>query len=42
MGLVALKHVGYSQTRDRTCVSCIGRHILHQRVTREAGAKDPS
>ena len=29
MGLVALWHVGSSQIRDQTCVSCIGRWILH-------------
>ena len=28
MGLVAPR-VGSSQTRDRTCVSCIGRQILY-------------
>ena len=28
VGLVALWHVGSSQIRDRTCVSCIGRQIL--------------
>ena len=28
MGLVALRHVGSSHTRDQTCVSCIGRWIL--------------
>ena len=28
-GLVALQHVGSSQTRDRTLVSCIGRWILY-------------
>ena len=28
MGLVAPQHVGSSQTRDRTHVSCIGRQIL--------------
>ena len=27
-GLVAPRHVGSSQTRDRICVSCIGRQIL--------------
>ena len=35
MGLVALQHVGYSQTRDRTCVPCIGRWILHHWTNRE-------
>ena len=28
-GLVALRHVGSSQTRDLTCFSCIGRRILY-------------
>ena len=28
-GLVAPWHVGSSQTRDRTCVPCIGRQILN-------------
>ena len=28
MGLVALRHVGSSWTRNRTCVFCIGRQIL--------------
>ena len=28
MGLVALRHVGSSRTRDQTCVPCIGRRIL--------------
>ena len=41
MGLVASWHVapwhvGSSWTRDRTCVSCIGRWILYHRATREA------
>ena len=35
-GLVALRHVGSSQTRARTCVPCIGRRILNHRATREA------
>ena len=35
-GLVALRHVGSSQTRARTCVSCIGRQILNHCATREA------
>ena len=29
IGLSALRHVGSSQTRDRTHVSCIGRQILY-------------
>ena len=33
-GLVVLQHVGSSQTRNRTCVPCIGRwiliHCIHQ------------
>ena len=37
-GLVALRHVGSSWTRDRTCVSYIGRQILYHCVTREAPA----
>ena len=35
MGLVALKHVESSQTRDQTHVSCIGRWILNHGTTRE-------
>ena len=35
MGLVALWHVGSSQTMDRTCVPCIGRWILNHCTTRE-------
>ena len=35
MGLVAPWHVGSSQTKDRTCVSCIGRWILIHCATRE-------
>ena len=34
-GLVALQHVGYSQPRDRTPVSCIGRWIPNHQTTRE-------
>ena len=34
-GLVALRHVDSSQTRDRTCVLCISRWILIHRTTRE-------
>ena len=34
--LVALWHVGYSWTRARTCVPCIGRWILNHCATREA------
>ena len=33
--LVALRHVESSQTRDWTCVSCIGRRILTHCTTRE-------
>ena len=29
-------HVGSSQIRDWTCVSCTGRHTLHHWATREA------
>ena len=36
MGLVALRHVGSSQTGDQTCVSCTGRQILYHWATREA------
>ena len=32
---VTWQHVGSSQTRDRTCVSCIGRQILKHWTTRE-------
>ena len=35
MGLVAPRHVGSSQTRDLTCVPCIGRQILSIWATRE-------
>ena len=35
MGLAALRHVGSSQTRDRTCVSCIARWTLIHCTTRE-------
>ena len=35
-GLVALRHVGSSCTRARTCVPCIGRRILNHCTTREA------
>ena len=34
-GLVAPRHVGSSQTRDLTCVPCIGRQILSIWATRE-------
>ena len=34
-GLVALRHVASSQTRDRTYVPCIGRQILIHCTTRE-------
>ena len=36
MASVALQHVGSSQNRDQTCVSCIGRWILNQCTIREA------
>ena len=36
LGSVALWHVGSSQIRDRTCVSCIDRRILYYWATREA------
>ena len=35
MGLAALWHVGSSQARAWTCVSCIGRRILNHCATRE-------
>ena len=35
-GLVALQHVGSSQTRARTRVPCIGRQILNHCATKEA------
>ena len=35
-GLVAPRHVGSSQSRARTHVSCIGRQILNHCTTREA------
>ena len=38
-GLVALWHVGSSQTRDRTRVRCIGRQILNHCATREVPNK---
>ena len=34
-GLVSLRHVGSSWTRDQTCVPCIGRGILNHWTTRE-------
>ena len=36
MDLVAPQHVGSSQTRDQTLVSCIGKQILYHWATREA------
>ena len=36
MGLVAPRHVGSSQARAQTRVSCIGRRILNHCATREA------
>ena len=36
MGFIALKHVGSSQTRDRTCVTWTDRQILNHWTTREA------
>ena len=35
-GLSCSKAVGSSQTRDQTCVSCIGRWILYHWATRKA------
>ena len=34
--LVTPRHMGSSQTRDQTCVSCIGKWILYYWATREA------
>ena len=34
-GLVAQRYASYSQTRDQTCVPCIGRQILIHCTTRE-------
>ena len=34
--LDALRHMGFSQIRDQTHVSCIGRQILYHRARREA------
>ena len=36
MGLVALQHVGSSQTRAQAHVPCIGMQILNHCATREA------
>ena len=38
-GLVAPRHVGSSQTRAQTRVSCNGRQIVNRCATREAPAK---
>ena len=35
-GLVALQHVGSSQTRDRTPVPCAGTQMLHHWATRRS------
>ena len=35
MGLVALRHMGSSRTRDQTYVSCIARQMLNHWTTRE-------
>ena len=35
-GLVAPRHMGFSQTRARTHVPCIGRQTLNHCATREA------
>ena len=34
-GFIALQHVESSQTRDLTCVSCVGMQILIHGTTRE-------
>ena len=38
MSLVVPQHVGASQIRDRTCVSCISRRILYHSATRKASS----
>ena len=38
MGLVVLRHVEYSQSRDQTRVPCIGRWILNHWTTREVSS----
>ena len=38
-GLAAPRHVGSSQTRAQTCVSCAGRWILNHCATREVPRK---
>ena len=40
MGLVALRHVGSSQTRAQTRVPCSGRRIFNRYATREAPVLD--
>ena len=35
-GSAALWHVGLFRTRDRTCVSCVGRQVLNHRATRKS------
>ena len=35
MGLVVQQHVEFSQTRDQTCVPCIGSQILNPWTTME-------
>ena len=35
VGLASPRHVGSSQTRDGSCVPCIGRQILNHWSTRE-------
>ena len=35
-GLIAPSHVGSSQIKDRTCVSCDGRQILYHWATRKS------
>jgi len=34
-GLVALRHMGSSRSRDQTCVPCIGRWIVNHWTTKE-------
>ena len=34
-GLSALRHVELSQTKDQTCVLCVGRQIFNRGAARE-------
>ena len=42
LGLSCPQHVGSSQTRERTCVPCIGKWILNHWTTRERPPSVPS